>query len=281
VIVECVINVSEGRNVAVLTSLDAAAGTSLLDRHTDPDHHRSVLTLVGPAQDVVASARQVAEVAVARLDLNEHFGAHPRLGVLDVVPFVPYLPDQLPPTDLGQVYGLRDELARWLADELGVPSFLYGSLPDGRLRTLPQVRRHAFAGLHPDFGPDHPHRTAGATAVGARPVLVAYNVWVSSVGVAKAVAPQVRGPEVRSLGLAVGSRAQVSSNLIDPASVGPAQLYDDVARLVEAAGGSVLGAELVGLVPRAILQAIPEDRWNELGLSEADTVEARLSQRSG
>jgi glutamate formiminotransferase len=281
VIVECVINVSEGRNVAVLTSLDAAAGISLLDRHTDPDHHRSVLTLAGVAADVALSARRVAEVAVARLDLSDHFGAHPRLGVLDVVPFVPFLPDELPPTDVRLVTELRDDFARWLADDLGVPSFLYGSRPDGDVRTLPQVRRGAFAELDPDFGPDHPHRTAGATAVGARPVLVAYNVWVSSVEVAKAVASQMRGPVVRSLGLAVGSGAQVSCNLIEPVAVGPAQLYEDVARLAEIAGGSVLGAELVGLVPRAILRAIPESRWSELGLSEANTVEARLSQRCG
>ena len=111
--------------------------------------------------------------------------------------------------------------------------------------------------LPPDFGPRQPHPTAGATAVGARPVLVAYNVWVSSLEVARRVAPLVRGPAVRALGLAVGDGAQVSCNLVDPAQLGPAQVYDAVRRLVEEAGGAVTGAELVGLLPEAILRAIP------------------------
>ena len=109
-------------------------------------------------------------------------------------------------------------------------------------------------------------------------MLVAYNVWVSSVEVAEAVAPLVRSPQVRALGLAVGDRAQVSCNLVAPADVGPAQLYDAVATEVAAAGGDVLGAELVGLLPGSVLAAIPPARWPELGLSEEVTVEARLEQ---
>ena len=131
---------------------------------------------------------------MARLDLGTHRGAHPRLGVLDVVPFVPYRPGHPPGHDLRAVVPLRDEFARWLSAQFGVPTFLYGPLPGGQSRTLPQVRRHAFTEIAPDFGPDHPHRTAGATAVGARPVLVAYNVWVSSVAVAQRVAPLVAVP---------------------------------------------------------------------------------------
>jgi glutamate formiminotransferase len=109
---------------------------------------------------------------------------------------------------------------------------------------------------------------------------VAYNVWVSSVEVAQRVAPRIRSPHVRALGLSVGEGAQVSCNLVAPASFGPARLFDAVARLTEAAGGAVLGAELVGLVPRSILESIPEARWPELGLSDGATVEARLHQRS-
>ena len=146
--------------------------------------------------------------------------------MLDVVPFVPYEPGGLPPEDLAPAVILRDEFARWLGTELGVPSFLYGPLPGGRTRTLPEVRRHAFGtdeagGLTPDYGPAVPDTRTGATAVGARPVLVAYNVWVSSAEVARRVAPLVRRPEVRALGLAVGERAQVSCNLVDPARYGP------------------------------------------------------------
>jgi glutamate formiminotransferase / 5-formyltetrahydrofolate cyclo-ligase len=195
-----------------------------------------------------------------------------------VVPFVPYRLGELPSLDLEAVVPQRDDFAQWLSATLGVPTFLYGPLPGGGHRTLPQVRRHAFGDISPDFGQPHPHPTAGATAVGARTVLVAYNVWVSSLEVAGAVAPLIRGPAVRALGLAVGERAQVSCNLVDPAQVGPAQAYDAVRRLVEEAGGTVEGAELVGLLPAAILGVVPCSRWAELGLSTENTVEARLGQ---
>jgi glutamate formiminotransferase len=280
-LVECVVNVSEGRDLDVLSQLAAAAGPALLDLHRDPDHNRSVLTLAGPAEAVAEGARSLAAATVARLDLREHAGAHPRLGVLDVVPFVPYEPGGLPPDDLSAAVVLRDEFARWIGAELGVPSFLYGPLPGGRARTLPAVRRHAFGaakagGLTPDDGPAVPDPRTGATAVGARPVLVAYNVWVSSVEVARRVAPLVRRAEVRALGLAVGARAQVSCNLIEPARYGPGVLYDAVAALVTQAGGTVQGGELVGLLPEVVLTAVPASRWRELGLSEEATVESRL-----
>jgi glutamate formiminotransferase / 5-formyltetrahydrofolate cyclo-ligase len=285
VIVECVVNVSEGRALDVIASLAAAAGPTLRDLHRDPDHHRSVLTLAGEAADVADGARTLAAATVARLDLRRHDGAHPRLGVLDVVPFVPYAPGGPAPKDLSGAAALRDEFARWLADELGVPSFLYGPLPGGRARTLPEIQRHAFdeaapGRLTPDFGPARADPRTGATAVGARQVLVAYNVWVSSAAVARRVAPLVRRPEVRALALAVGPRAQVSCNLIDPGRYGPEKLYDAVAALVAhadaGAGAKVQGAELVGLVPESVLAAVPTARWAELGLSADSTVESRL-----
>ena len=279
---ECVVNVSEGRDEATLADLGAAAGPALLDLHRDPDHHRAVLTLAGRPDDVAGAARALAAAAVARLDLRTHTGAHPRLGVIDVVPFVPYRPGGPPPDDLTPAVARRDDFARWLAADLGVPSFLYGPLPGGGTRSLPDVRRHAFGdiaagGLAPDVGPARPHPTAGATAVGARPVLVAYNVWVSSPEVARRVAPAVRSPQVRALGLAVGARAQVSCNLLDPFQFGPQRLYDAVAALVTGAGGAVEGAELVGLLPAAVLAGVPRARWAELGLSDAATVESRLA----
>jgi glutamate formiminotransferase len=282
-IFESVVNVSEGRDERVLAELAASTGPTLLDLHRDPDHNRSVLTLAGPADAVVPATRALATTAVARLDLRHHQGAHPRLGVLDVVPFVPYEPGRPAPDDLAHAVALRDDFARWLGAELGVPSFLYGPLPGGRTRALPDIRRSglgkegAFAQRSaPDFGPAQPDPRTGATAVGARRVLVAYNVWVSSAEVARQVAARVRGPHVRALGLAVGPRAQVSCNLIDPGRHGPATLYDEVAALVAEAGGSVEGAELVGLVPEAVLAVIPRERWAELGLAEESTVEARL-----
>jgi glutamate formiminotransferase len=280
VIFECVANVSEGREDAVLATLAACAGPALLHLHRDPDHHRAVLTMAGPADTVAAATRALATAAVARLDLRTHDGAHPRLGVLDVVPFVPYEPGRPAPEELGAAVALRDDFARWLGTTLGVPSFLYGPLRGGGNRTLPDIRRHAFAaadGLAPDFGPSRPDPRAGATAVGARRVLVAYNVWVSSVEVARRVAPEVRGAVVRALGLAVGDRAQVSCNLVDPDAYVPERLFDQVAALVDQVGGTVEGAELVGLLPETVLAAVPVSRWPTLGLSEESTIEARLA----
>jgi len=277
---ECVVNVSEGRDEAVLAMLSASAGPTLLDLHRDPDHNRAVLTLAGPHDDVAAGARSLATATVGRLDLRAHDGVHPRLGVLDVVPFVPYEPGHAAPGDLTAAVAHRDDFARWLADDLGVPSFLYGPLPDGRDRSLPDIRRHAFArsaGLTPDFGPARPDPRAGATAVGARRVLVAYNVWVSSLEVARLIAPLVRGPHVRALALAVGGRAQVSCNLTEPDTLGPAQLYDAVAALAAEAGGAVEGAELVGLLPEVVLATVPPARRPELGLNAEATVESRLA----
>jgi glutamate formiminotransferase len=279
-LLESVINVSEGRDEAVLGRLAAAAGTALLDTHRDPDHNRAVFTLAGPADLVAEASRSLARAALAALDLQHHTGAHPRLGVLDVVPFVPFEPGRQAPRDLTAATTQRDRFANWLGEEMGVPSFLYGPLPGGRARTLPEIRRLAFGpapdGLTPDAGPAVSDPRRGATAVGARPVLVAYNVLVSSVEVARRVAPLVRGPEVRALGLAVGARAQVSCNLIDPDRVGPLRLYDAVAALVRQEGGEVEGGELVGLIPEAVLATVPFDRRAELGLSEQATVESRL-----
>ena len=265
---ECVINLSEGRSEPLLARLGAAAGSALLDVHRDPDHHRAVLTLAGP--DVEAAARSVASLAVRLLDLGAHAGVHPRIGVVDVVPFVP-----LAGSDLADAVAARDRFARWAGEDLAVPCFLYG--PD---RSLPEVRREAFHALMPDTGPAVPHPTAGAIAVGARPVLVAYNLWVAGAGPdssrlarARQVAALVRGPAVRALGLAVGDRVQVSCNLIDPDVIGPQEIYDRVADLIP-----LEGAELVGLIPAAVLARIPEPRWAALDLAESRTIEARLQQ---
>ena len=277
---ECVVNVSEGRDESVLAMLSASAGPALLDLHRDPHHHRTVLTLAGGPEDVAAAARSLARATVDRLDLRAHDGVHPRLGVLDVVPFVPYEPGHAAPGDLTAAVAHRDAFAQWLADELGVPSFLYGPLPHGGNRTLPDIRRRAFRptrGLAPDFGPARPDARTGATAVGARRVLVAYNVWVSSLEAARLIAPRIRGPQVRALAMAVGARAQVSCNLIEPDAFGPARLYDAVAALAAEAGGAVEGAELVGLLPEVVLAAVPPARRPELGLSAAATVESRLA----
>ncbi|MEA2901352.1 MAG: glutamate formiminotransferase / 5-formyltetrahydrofolate cyclo-ligase [Actinomycetota bacterium] len=269
---ECVVNVSEGRDPVVIALLVAAGGRCLLDVHSDAHHHRSVLTLAGPGEAVEAAAWAVTAEAVARLDLRSHVGVHPRLGVVDVVPFVP-----LEGSTIDVAVAARDRFLAWAADELGLPGFAYGPPPE---RSLPEVRRSAFAGLAPSAGPPRPHPTAGAVCVGARPVLVAYNVWLAEgVGVdeARRVAAAVRRPGVvRALGLDVGGRAQVSMNLIAPSAVGPAEAFDAVRALV-----AVDGAELVGLLPAAVLEAVAPARWGELDLARSRTIEARLRDQPG
>jgi glutamate formiminotransferase len=251
----------------------------LLDLHSDLDHHRSVFTLAGAPDDVQDAVRSLADAAVRVLDLSGHDGAHPRFGVVDVVPFVP-----LGTPDLEPAVAARDAFASWAADALGLPCFLYGPLPGGGARSLPEVRRRAFGSLPPDTGPPAPHRSAGAVAVGARPLLVAYNLWIegSNLACARTVAAALRSPQVRALGFDLSSGVQVSCNLLDPVAFGPAEAYDRVAALLQTAGtdggpgGVIRRAELVGLVPAAVLERIPATRWTELDLSPDRTIEARL-----
>lgn len=254
---ECVINVSEGRRPDVLEDIAAAAGDALLDLHADPDHNRAVLTLAGPS--VTEAAHAVATATVEAVDLGTHRGAHPRTGAVDVVPFVP-----LVGASMAAAIAARDAFAAWMTDALAVPCRTYGS--DGRsLHELRQELR-GVAG----------HPTAGVCCVGARPVLLAYNVWLragTSVDEARAVAAAVRGPFVRALGLDVGGTAQVSFNLTEPALVGPDAVFDAVATRTE-----VARAELVGLAPASVLAAIPSERWAELDLAPSRTIESRLEE---
>jgi glutamate formiminotransferase len=262
---ECVVNVSEGRREDVVALLARAAGHSLLDVHSDAVHNRTVLTLAGP--EVEDATRRVAALGVAHIDIRTHQGAHPRLGAVDVVPFVP-----LQGATLTDALRARDAFARWAAAELEVPCFLYG--PE---RSLPEIRRGAFHTLAPDFGPLIPHPTAGAICVGARHVLVAYNVWLppgTPLSTARRIAGEVRNASVRALGLpAADGRVMVSMNLIEPHRIGPAEAYDAVATRTP-----VERAELVGLVPAAVLRSIPPARWAVLDLDESKTIEARLAR---
>ena len=248
----CAVNISDGRRADVLARLAAAAGDALLDAHHDPYHHRSVLTLSG--EDAV---RAVTIEAVRSIDLRRHAGVHPRLGAVDVVPFVPYVD-----STMEDALAARDAFVAWAGTELALPALVYG---DGA-RSLPELRRQARFELLP-------HPTAGAVCVSARLPLVAFNVWLATddVAVARRVAAEVRSPMVRALGLPVGERVQVSMNLVDPLQFGPADAYDAVA-----ARAQVAGTELVGLVPEAVLQAVPRERWDELDLDAGRTVEARL-----
>jgi glutamate formiminotransferase len=224
--------------------------------HSDAYHHRSVLTLAGP--DVEPAARRVAGTAVEHIDLRDHDGAHPRVGAVDVVPFVPLFG-----APMDDAIRARDAFAEWAHEVLGVPCLLYG--PDGP--TLPELRRQAAS--------VEGHASAGVCAVGARPVLVAYNLWLADgdVATARAVAAELRSPAVRALGFALGDHAQVSLNLVAPDVFGPDAAFDVVASRT-----AVARAELVGLVPASVLDAIPAGRWSELDLDPSRTIEARLQE---
>jgi glutamate formiminotransferase / 5-formyltetrahydrofolate cyclo-ligase len=269
-VLECVVNISEGRNLDLLDELHDGAGASLRDLHADGFHNRSVFTLINDPEPLSRDVRTLIGGAFESLDLREHEGVHPRFGVVDVVPFV-----ALDPEKSSRALDLRDETARWISDTFDVPVFLYGQV-NGATRTLPEVRRHAFHELSPDFGGEPPPKL-GAVAVGERPILVAWNIWLTGVSrdETRVIAKAVRRPEVRALALRAGLHTQVSCNLIDPLVVGPGDVYDDVAALVPA-GAEIVRAELVGLVPRAVLDREDRSRWTQLGLSDDHTIESRL-----
>ncbi len=269
---ECVINVSEGSDPAVIDRLAGAGGPVILDVHADPWHNRSVLTLGGPDVAVEDAARRVAETAVRALDLHDHRGVHPRIGVLDVVPWISLVGWPLHDGPAPVAIAARDRFADWAAQTLDLPCYRYGTE-----RSLPELRRKAWSGVPPDRGPVSPHPTAGATAVGARPLLVAYNLWLAKpdLALAQRIAQHLRRQGIRTLGLAVGSEVQVSCNLIDPWRIGPEAAFDGVAGQTD-----VARAELVGLVPASVLAAAPRHRWAELDLGADRTIEARL-ERAG
>ncbi len=272
---ECVVNVSEGRDLTVLDDLARASGPSLRDRHADPFHHRAVFTLINARAALVADARRLIATGLERIDLREHRGVHPRLGAVDVVPFV-----ALDPAERDVACALRDETAHWIATELATPVFRYGPRADGTARTLPEVRRAARNGEAPDEGPAaRPDR--GAVAVGCRPVLVAWNLWLTGVSMdqARELARLVRAPAVRSLAFDLGDYVQVSCNLIDPLAVGPSTIYDQVAGRLPA--GAIDHAELVGLIPAALLEREPRSRWPQLAIGPDVTIESRTDPSRG
>jgi glutamate formiminotransferase len=268
----CAANVSEGRDGTVLDALRDAASDALLDVHVDVDHHRSVLTMAGPPEDLVSRVLAVGAVALATIDLRRHAGVHPRLGSLDVVPFAP-----LEGVSLEGALAAREAAIDGLG-AMGIPVFRFGPDGVGGVRSLPELRRGAFHAISPDAGPAARHRTAGATAVGARLPLVAWNLWLQGISLAatRALAALVRGPSVRALGFEVTGATQVSCNLLDAAVVTPLDVY----RLMEGAldpTGHVVRCELVGLVPVAVLRAVPEGWWARLDLSVDRAVETRAA----
>lgn len=305
-VVECVPNFSEGRDPEVLASLRLALsevpGATLLDVHTDPWHARSVFTVAGARSAVAEAAFRGARAAAELIDLTRHHGEHPRIGAADVVPFVP-----LEGMELGGLRGagmeacvrLARETGRRIAEELEVPVYLYGRAARRPEREqLASIRRGGFEGLRdairedperaPDFGPRELHPTAGATAVGARDVLVAYNIFLDTHDPepARAIARRIRTsdgglPAVQALGFLVSGRAQVSTNLLDVGRTSPKGVFDAVRREAESLGVEVTRSEIVGLLPE---EALPPDPERALLLREPagdKALERRIREALG
>ena len=268
-LVECVPNFSEGRNPATIDALRSAiagvAGVQLLDVQADASHNRSVFTFVAPPDAAVAAALAAMRVATQRIDLTTHSGEHPRMGATDVVPFVP-----VAGVTMEECVALARRLGEQAAKELEIPVFLYAraaARPDRVL--LPEVRKGEFEGmrgrkLDPDFGPDRVHPTAGATAIGARPFLVAFNVYLDTqdITIAKSIAKEIRTssgglPGVQASGFIVDGLAQVSMNLLDIDITSPAVVFNAIKVRAEKRGVEVRSSEIVGLIPeRAIVGAV-------------------------
>jgi glutamate formiminotransferase len=283
-VLECVANVSEGRDMERLLALAKACGPSLIDVHADEDHHRSVFTLAGPgARDAVEGVRGLAAAVAECLSIVGHAGEHPRLGALDVVPFV-----ALGGTNAERAQAAEEarEFARWWADEFGVPSFLYDEAdPEGR--DLPHVRTHGFRTRPPDFGPNEPHPRLGSTAVGARRVLVACNCMLVTrdAVIARKIARQMRERDggmrgVRALGFLLPheNRAQVSMNLVDIDRTGVQDACLHVRELANRLGTDVGTVELVGLIPRREVDRCDDDFLAWSGIDATSTIEARIGK---
>jgi len=271
--IECVPNFSEGRDTSRIDALERALSavprSFLLHRTSDTDHNRSVITFVAHAETVVEAAVRLAAKAAELVDLNHHRGVHPRLGALDILPFVP-----LGETTLEQCVTVAHEAGARIWNELGIPVYFYeaAALRADRVR-LENVRRGEFEGLRaavladeskrPDLGGPSLHPTAGAVIVGARKILIAYNINLKStdLDLAKSIARRIRAssggfPSVKALGLPLVSRGlvQVAINLTNFEQTPVHVVYSEVCRLAAERGVEVEESEIIGLMPRKALE---------------------------
>jgi glutamate formiminotransferase len=297
-LIECVPNFSEGRDLSKVNALEAViaqvSGSVILDRTSDADHNRSVITFAGDGEAVVESAVRAAELAAKLIDLNRHSGVHPRLGALDVLPFVP-----LEGATLERCVELAHRAGQRIWEELGIPVYFYQAAakrPD-RIQ-LEQVRRGEFEGVRaalvtdesrrPDLGGPALHPTAGAVIVGARKILIAYNIDLATpdLEVAKEIAKRIRAsngglPGVKALGLALTSRGQVqvSMNLTDFEQTPVHVVYDEVSRLAKMRGVEIARSELIGLLPRKAVDLAFGHYLKLPDFKRRDIIEHRIEDR--
>lgn len=291
-LIECVPNFSEGRDAATVDALaarlTAVAGVHLLDRTSDRDHNRSVLTFAGPARAVAQAMEAAVEEALVRIDMRAHAGQHPRIGAVDVIPFVP-----LGETTMDECVALARDFGRRIGERFELPVYLYARAalrPDRE--KLAEVRRPQFEGLgeviateerRPDYGPARLHPSGGAVAIGARPFLIAYNINLEGrdLDLAKSIARTIREssgglPRVQALGLYLDDLecAQVSMNLLDFSVTPIWRVWEAVRAEAAAAGVELRESELIGLCPLAALLDVAD----HAGVDAALTEEQRLSR---
>jgi glutamate formiminotransferase / 5-formyltetrahydrofolate cyclo-ligase len=294
-LVESVPNYSEGRRLEVVDRLAAAVrdvpGAYLLDRTSDASHNRSVLTLAGESDAVEQALEGTIAVAIEQIDMERHTGEHPRIGAIDVVPFVP-----LDPTTMDQAVRLARSFGNRIAKRFELPVYLYARAAKRADRVrLADVRRGGYEGLRdeieqperrPDFGPRRTHPRAGAVAVGARPFLIAWNINLDTddVEVAKRIARKVREsggglPAVQANGFMIEEldAAQVSMNLLDFEATPMWRAFDEVERLGADEGVEIRESELIGLAPQAAFDAVAA----HAGVSSAYEPEARFAAAAG
>ncbi len=294
-LVETVPNFSEGRRIEVVDKLAAAVervpGAYLLDRTSDASHNRSVLTLAGEPAAILEALERAVAVAVAEIDMEHHSGEHPRIGAVDVVPFVP-----LEGATLADCVELARTFGAQMAEQFGLPVYLYGEAATSPSRQrLADVRRGQYEGLktqigeagrEPDFGPAVLHPTAGAMAVGARPFLIAYNINLESrdLELAKRIARRIREssgglPRVQANGFWIEEldRAQVSMNLLDFRTTPIWQAWETVRAEAAEDGVHLAESELIGLAPIAALLDVAD----HAGVSEHLPQEERLAGAAG
>ena len=286
-LVECVPNFSVSKDPATLDALRAAivqvAGVQLLDVQSDTAHNRSVFTFVAPPAAAVNAAFAAMRVAAERIDLTKHSGEHPRMGATDVVPFVP-----VSGVTMDDCVALARQLGERVGKELRIPVFLYAKAATRPERErLPDIRKGEFEGmqnrdLDPDFGPPRVHPTAGATAIGARSFLVAFNVYLNTqeIAIAKEIAKQIRTssgglPGVQASGFIVDGLAQVSMNLLDIDVTSPAVVFNAIKARAEKHGVEVQKSEIVGLIPERGLIGAAETML-KLGDANSHILETKI-----
>ena len=293
-IIESIPNVSEGRRPEIITRMAEAItntpGVRLLDSSSDASHNRSVFTIVGDAPSLKAATLALFEVAVETIDLRTHKGEHPRLGAVDVVPFVP-----IEGATTEDCVALARDVAATVAERFALPVFLYEDASKNPARkNLEDIRRGEFEGLTakmstpgwtPDFGPAQPHESAGASVIGARMPLIAYNINLNSerLDVAKKIAAAVRHSTgglrfVKAMGVMLEDRkiAQVSMNLTNYQKTPIFRVFEMVKREAERYGVTILESEIVGLVPSAALMATAEYYLQIEGFSANQVLENKL-----